>query len=107
MSLGRILYRSEGGIDHYWVDNGDGKYVVTAVQQATPILDRNKAMATHNDGYSPSRDLRRVASIPFIVAMRWLNEEGWWCFDPENSDRLKRKLNSSDWAHLRTAPGRV
>lgn len=105
--LGRLLMRSASGVAHHWANNGDGRYIITSVQDAEPILDRNKALATHNDGYSPSRELRRVATIPMVVAQKWLNEEGWWCFDPECADKLKAKLNDPDWAHLRTAPGRV
>lgn len=102
----RPLFNSSAGIAYLWGDEGDHK-VIKAVQDADPILDRNKAMATHNDGYSPSRELRRVASIPAIVRLKWLNEEGWDCFsgDPDCQRRLRLKLNSSDWAHLRTAPG--
>ncbi|NJK32174.1 MAG: hypothetical protein HC927_07075 [Deltaproteobacteria bacterium] len=66
-----------------------------------------KAMATENDGYSPSRELRRVATIPAAVREMWLLQEGWDAWDGRYNDRLKRKLNDPDWRWLRTAPGRV
>lgn len=103
----RLLFTSSAGVRHLWRDEGDHK-VVVSVQDATPMLDRNRAMATHNDGYGPDRSLRRVASIPAIVRLKWLNEEGWDCFqihDPDVARKLKQKLNSSEYLYLRTAPG--
>lgn len=101
------LYRSEAGVQHFLRYDGDGKYSCVSVADCEPILDRNKAMATHNDGYSPSRELRRAASIPLIVWMKWMNEDGVDVFKPENETYLKRKLNDPDWRHLRTATGRL
>lgn len=100
------LFRSSAGIDHWMIQ--DGKETrFAATQNATGILEQNKAEANHNDGYNASRDLRRVARIPYIVGLKWLNEEGWWFMDRDNEHKLAAKLNSSEWAHLRTAPGRL
>lgn len=100
------LFRSSAGIDHWMIQDGDDTRFAST-QDTTAILDRNKASLTHNDGYSESRELRRVASVPYIIALKWLNEEGWWMFDPACADKLAAKLNSSEYAHLRTAEGRV
>lgn len=102
----RFLFTSSAGIDHYMVEDGNGTRFASE-QNTDAIVENNKAMATHNDGYSKSRELRRVASIPYILALKWLNEEGWWAFDPECAHKLVQKLNSSEYAHLRTAPGRI
>lgn len=99
--------RSQGGVDHYRRWNGDGTVSYLARQDVDPILERNKAAANHNDGYSQSRELRRVASIPYGVMHEWLAKEGWWALDPANADKLAAKLNSSEYAYLRTASGRV
>lgn len=101
------LLTTEAGIRHEWQDNEDGTYTVISSADCEPVIEQNKAMANHNDGYSPSRELRRVASIPLIVAYQWLVDEGWNAFDPANADRLKRKLNDPDWRWLRTADGRL
>jgi len=98
---------AEPGILHEWHNNEDGSYTIVSRQDVEPILDRNKALATHNDGYTPSRELRRVASIPLILIHKWLREEGWNALDPVNGDRLAKKLNSSEYLYLRTAPGRL
>lgn len=103
----RPLYRSSAGVHHYWRPIGGDDYEVVSLQDAEPILEANKSAATHNDGYSKSRELRRAASIPLILVLKWLNEEGWFAFDPACADKLKAKLNSSDYRYLRTAPGRL
>lgn len=103
----RRLFTSSAGIEHFWEDD-EGTKRVHSFQDTTAMLDRNKAMATHNDGYTPSRDVRRVGSLPIIVVLKWYQDEGWWAYDTHDPDvlkKLKQKLNSSDWAHLRTAPG--
>lgn len=102
----RFLFRSSAGIDHYTVEDEDG-FRFYSEQALDPILDRNKAMANENDGYTPSRDIRRVATIPYVIGLQWLNEEGWWFMDPDNADRLARKLNDPDWRYLRTADGQI
>lgn len=104
------LFRSSAGIDHWMIEDGkDTRFAAT--QDVAPMLELNKAMATHNDGYTPSRDLRRVASIPYVVGIKWLNEEGWWFMDaskdPDVAKKLAAKLNSSEYQYLRTAEGRV
>lgn len=108
MADGVHLLTTEMGVRHTWIDNGDGTYTIKSEQDAlSDILDMNKAMATHNDGYSPSRELRRVARIPAVLQLKWLQEEGWDAYKPENWNRLKAKLNSSEYLYLRTAPGRL
>lgn len=71
------------------------------------ILDNNKAMFTHNDGYSKSKDIQRIARIPLGVAYKWLNEEGWWYQDPEAKDKFLAKLDDPEWSYLRTGGKRV
>jgi hypothetical protein len=103
---GRIPLLAEHGVIHEWVDNQDGTYTVVSSQDVAPFLARNKAMAGENDGYNPARDMRRLASIPNIVLMQWLNEAGSMEIlrDPKF---LARKLNDPDYLYLRTAPYRV
>lgn len=105
--MDRPFYVSAGGVRHHWRDEPDGGVTITASQDVDAILDLNKAMATENDGYSASREMRRAASIPLILVAKWLHEEGWNAFDPACGDRLKKKLNDPDYLWLRTAPGRL
>jgi hypothetical protein len=101
------FYVSACGVRHHWRDEADGSATIISTQDTDAILDLNKAMATENDGWSASREMRRAASIPLILVAKWLHEEGWNAFDPACEDRLKRKLNDSDYLWLRTAPGRL
>lgn len=87
--------------------DGNGGLEVRISGDVGAVLDWNRAAKNHNDGYTPSRETRRVARIPDAVGMKWLNEEGWWWQDPANVDRLFKKLNDPDWAHLRTADGNL
>ena len=88
----------------FWED--DGKVIIRKTQDVEPILERNKRLLTADDGYSPSREFRRAASIPLVIVEQWLRE-GVDIFDPNCNEAVKRKLNDPQFAHLRTAPGRL
>ena len=64
-------------------------------------------MLDGTDGYGPTREWRRVASIPNIILEKWYKEEGirWW--DSEDMAKLAAKLDDPEWSYLRTAPGHV
>ena len=96
-----------GDVAHYWEDDGQGGGLIHSVQDVAPILERNKALQNHNDGYSPSRELRRVGFIPNALLIKWQNEEGWNPWDPANAYKLAQKLNDIEYRHLRTAPGHL
>lgn len=73
-----------------------------------PILELNKIL--YNDGtggYGPTREWRRIASIPNIILEKWLKEEGIRYWDSEDTHKLAAKLDDPEWRYLRTAPGRV
>lgn len=88
----------------FWLE--DGKITIRKTQDVEPILEHNKKLFTEGDGYSPSRELRRAASIPLVIVEQWMRE-GIDIFDPNCAEAVKRKLNSAEYAHLRTAPGRL
>lgn len=102
-----LPFLSDSGITREWHDNEDGTIRIVSSQDVTPILEMNKAMATHNDGYTPSRNMRRAACIPNALITKWLVEEGWNALDPTCWKKLKAKLNSSEYLYLRSAPGRL
>lgn len=91
------------GSQTFFKANSDGTYTVWSTQENDPLLDDNKAMANHNDGWSESRDIRRAASIPMLLIEKWKQEEGWNALDMRYRDKLKQKLNDIDYQHLRTA----
>jgi hypothetical protein len=102
-----LRFTSMAGVRHVIEGDDQGNFFDRATQNVAPILDINKAMANHNDGYTPSRDLRRVATIPAGVRLKWMIEEGWDCLNPDHADKLTAKLNDPDYSFLRTAPGRI
>ena len=106
MARRTFLMTSSMGLDHYMIEDEDGTRFET-IGHTDPVIEANKAMATQNDGYSPSRELRRVASIPFILINKWLQEEGWNALNPDHADKLAQKLNDPQYQYLRTADGRL
>lgn len=95
------------GIVRTWVDNGDNTYTIKSSQHnETQILEGNKAMANHNDGYTPSREMQRVGRIPLVVIEAWA-ARGYNLYSPECEHILQRIMDDPDYRHLRTAPGRL
>jgi hypothetical protein len=95
------------GIIRTWHDEGNGNYVVKSVQKnETEILEENKAMFNHNDGYTPSRDMQRVGRIPLLVIEDYM-ARGINLYHPENEHILQRIMDDGDYRFFRTAPGRL
>lgn len=90
-----------------FVEDGDGSLIVHREADVEPLLELNKALATSGDGYTPSRDLRRAASIPMAIIEKWRNELGVDVFNPDHIGAVRKLLNSSEYLYLRTAPGRL
>lgn len=90
-----------------FVEDGDGSLVVHREADVEPILELNKALLASGDGYTPSRELRRAATIPLAVIEKWRNELGVDVFNPDHIGAVRKLLNSNEYAHLRTAPGRL
>lgn len=84
-----------------------GSLTVHRGEDVEPLLEQNKALAASGDGYAPSRELRRAASIPMAVVEKWRNELGVDVFNPDHLPAVRRLLNSSEYLYLRTAPGRL
>lgn len=105
------LFNGATGVTHHIiVDEGSGEsWVESSLPQANldAILDNNAAMATHNDGYSESREFGRIASIPMAMVHHFREHEGWDPLSPEFDDKFTRLLNDSDYRKLRTGGGRV
>lgn len=110
MSSGGFVpfYQGDGSVK--WLSRDDGDSVsYLAVEDVAPVLESNQAMANTNNGWSGDKTFRRAASIPASIRLKWLTEEGWDCLstDPGCVKKLYQKLDSSDYAHLRTAEWRL
>lgn len=82
--------------------------IIKTVEDVEPALDHNKALYNESDGgWSPTKEWRRVASIPASIILKWKVELGIDVFNPNHKLAVQRLLNSSEWLYLRTAPGRL
>ncbi len=98
------------GTKYFFED--DGKLTVKNSQDVEPILKKNKRMYNDGDGYSASKDLKRVASIPTLVLTLWAKEyngsNNWFGLPADERKKiLKRKLNSNEFRYFRTASGNL
>ena len=100
------------GVKTKYIQESDGKLTIKSTQDVNPILQKNKRLYTMNDGYSKSKDLKRVASIPSLVLQIWAKEyngtNNWFAIpEAERKRILKLKLNSNEYRYFRTASGRL
>lgn len=86
-------------------DDAERTFTVRRVQDAEPIIDANKRAQTDGDGYSPTRELRRIASIPPLVLEVWKKQYGVDPTKPAHHDLLRRLLNDPDNRFLRVSEG--
>ncbi len=107
----RYLLTSSAGLHWFSRRNEDGTTDYACYADVTPVLDRNQAMASTNDGWSvegqqkSDKLLRRAASVPWALIHKWKYEEGldYFSQDPDVQKRIMRRLNSREWYKLRTA----
>ena len=102
----------DAGVKTRYIQESDGKLTINSQQDLNPLLDRNKKLYTQNDGYTASRDMRRVASVPPIMLEIWTKEHNgsrnWFALPKETQNKILRtKLNSSEFKYFRTAEGRL
>jgi hypothetical protein len=88
-----------------FVEDSDGSLIVHREADVEPLLELNKALAASGDGYSPSRELRRAATVPNIIIEKWKNEHGIDLSNPDHMPKVLELLDSNEYAFLRTAPG--
>lgn len=91
--------------------NPDGSATIRTEEDEKPRLDLNhhlRVVSASDGGFiDKNREMKRVASIPAALVVKWLVEEGLDVYDPDHAERLMRKLNDPDYAYLRTAPGQL
>lgn len=70
MAVSRLI-EARDGLAQYLHADSEGGYAIETVADVQPILDHNRALEAEGDGYSPTREWRRVATIPAIIQLRW------------------------------------
>ena len=81
----------------YSKDDMEKKIIIKEQVNIDPHLKHNKSLYTQDDGYSKSRELKRVASIPTIALSVWAkqyNGDSNWFGLPKEVQKqiLKEKL---------------
>jgi hypothetical protein len=94
------------------LDEMEKKIVLNEEVNIDSHLQHNKRLLNLNDGYSKSRDLKRVASIPTLALSVWANEyngdSNWFALPKEVQTKiLKTKLNSNEFKYFKTAEGKL
>ena len=88
-------------------DASDDKLHISHSQDVSAILEANKRARATAQGQRMG-EMQLVASIPVVVVMEWM-KEGINVMAPNREDlkRIKKKLNSPEYAYLRTGGGRL
>ena len=105
----KVIDRRPGVEDRFYKDDSEGTFTIQTIQDVNPILENNKRLQTLNDGYSPSRELKRVASIPATLVRKWCKDAGisfrrFMRRPAEFEKWLERKLTDPENQFLLTAP---
>ena len=100
------------GVKTRYIQESDGKLTINNQQNINPLLERNKKLYTADSGYTPSKDFKRIASVPPIILEIWTKEyngsRNWFGLPKDTQNKiLKTKLNSSEFRYFRTAEGKL
>jgi hypothetical protein len=108
MTARRLLeVQPDGLVEWFHFDHATGEIAIEHAQDVELVIEANKASANDHDGFSASRELREIAEIPAVIALKWLNELGVNVFDRNHWPAVKRLLRDPDWRWLRTSPGGI
>lgn len=102
-----LPFLSEPGVHREWHDHEDGNITIHERTDLQPLLDRNKQIQNSGvDGYTPSREMQYVGTIPAIVHAQFL-ANGIDLYHPAFEKELIRYLNDSDYRGFRTGSGHI
>ena len=110
----KISQETDKHITETFLDNGNDGIVQKRSLEIGSIIESNKKLYNQNDGYSPDKGLKRIASIPVVILEIWCKEyhkdqnKGNWFALPQEIQKkiLREKLNSSDFRYFRTSEGK-
>lgn len=96
-----------GPVQVHHVHSNTEDVTIETVHDMTAILKENKRKRlSGHDGYTPSRDLRHVATIPNGVIVK-LFQMGINPYRNEDWPKVAAMLDDPDYEWLRTAPGTI
>lgn len=79
----------------------DGKLVVSRSQDIQALIDQNKVEAEEAPSMFGEAAVRKIGSIPFVVAEQWSRECGEAIGTKAFAEYCKRKLMDGDFAKFR------
>lgn len=105
--------RDTGVATYHAYDHATKTTTIETVQDASPFLERNKAL--RNDADYSRQGIKdewwHVATWPIGVQYQWLKDYQIdvmkWGKCPETTRRIKRKLMDPDWKYLTTTSKRI
>lgn len=108
MSADLATFNKDTGVSTWVEATGDGSLITHTRQDTSSITDLNKEMQNSGrQGFVVDPDMWRVASIPHVVVIKWLNDHGVNFYNNEHFPAVKKLLNSSEYAWLRTGGGKL
>lgn len=100
------IFDPNTGVTQTFIESGD-RCAFKYSQDTDPVFDANKATHLYGDGYNQARDLKHIARIPIVIAYEWIYKHGVDIFNPDHKAGVRRLLDSSEYAHLRTGRGNL
>ena len=105
----KALARLAGGasVDVHHYQEHTGETTIETIQDVSGILAANQRDYTSGqDGYSPTRDWKYVATIPCSVIDKF-HHQGIDLMAPENIDMLRALLDDPEYQKFRTSSGKL
>ena len=97
------LITSSHGIDTYGHLDSDGSLTIENRFDAQPILDANKTASNDGTGgWTPSKNMRKVASVPIALLHLW---DSMGISPTKDRKEFMKRLNDSELRGFRTDGG--
>lgn len=106
----RLLSRDQltGSASYWHYDDTTKSFRIQNVQDVTDIVEQNKVAQTNGtNGWTKSRDMKHVGTIPMCVLHQWALEAGVPMASKEFGEIIKKKLNDPDYRAFRTGLGAI
>lgn len=99
------------GIRTYYEEGEGGKFHIHQMADVEGVLEFNKRQMTHHDTGqafwrgTPKGEavMKKVASVPMMVLMKWMTEYHIDPFDDDDLPKVIKLLNDPEWRWLKCA----
>lgn len=80
--------------EEFFFENDGRTMIIRRTEDVEPIIEAVKQDRNNLDnGFSVSRNYRKIGSLPAIIIEQWLREKGINLLAPENEKHLRAALN--------------